>query len=81
MVRIAGRLIDWVADRLYDRLRARLLADLGPYKDTIDKLPKIVDQVTDLTPWTLDDTVLDSLASRIARMLPDLVSKFLGFKR
>ncbi|KRQ24067.1 hypothetical protein R2360_00350 [Mycobacteroides chelonae] len=81
MVNIAGRLIDWVADRLYDRLRSRLLTDLEPYRDTIDKVPKIVDQVTDLTPWTLDDKVLDNLASRIARMLPDLVSKFLGFKR
>lgn len=81
MVKTLGGLIDWVADRAYNRLRERLLADLNPYMGTIEKLPKIVDQVTDLTPWKFDDTVLDSLASRIAKMLPDLVSRFLGFKR
>ena len=40
-----------------------------------------VDQVTDLTPWKFDDKVLDSLAARIAKMLPDLVRQFLGLKR
>lgn len=81
MVKTVGGLVDWVADRLYNRLRARLLADLEPHMGTIEKLPKIIEQVTDLTPWKFDDKVLDSLAARIAKMLPDLVRQFLGFKR
>lgn len=43
-------------------------------------LPKLVDSLTNATPWKWDDQALDGLAERVARLLPALVREFLGFR-
>ncbi|MDO3312408.1 Uncharacterised protein [Mycobacteroides abscessus subsp. abscessus] len=58
-----------VVDEAADAVATRIAAGL----------PKLVDSLTNLTPWQWDDKALDGLAERVAKLLPELVRQFLGF--
>ncbi|ORA55171.1 hypothetical protein [Mycobacteroides franklinii] len=45
----------------------------------VDALPRLVNNLTNITPWQWDDKALDGLAERVAKLLPALVRQFLGF--
>ncbi|DAZ89961.1 Uncharacterised protein [Mycobacteroides abscessus subsp. abscessus] len=47
----------------------------------IEALPKVIDNLTNITPWKIDDAVLDSLAKRIVNLLPSFLPDFLKFRR
>ncbi|DAZ90259.1 hypothetical protein [Mycobacteroides abscessus] len=64
-------LLDKLADRFADILTAKIAA----------ALPKIIDNMTNVTPWKIDDVVLDGLAQRLANLLPSFLPDFLRFKR
>lgn len=44
-------------------------------------LPRVIDNLTNITPWKIDDVVLDSLAKRIVNLLPSFLPDFLKFRR
>lgn len=47
----------------------------------VEALPKVIDNMTNFTPWKIDDVVLDGLAQRVANLLPSFLPDFLRFKR
>ncbi|DAZ90162.1 Uncharacterised protein [Mycobacteroides abscessus subsp. bolletii] len=71
------------ATQEYLKKNPGLLDQLGEITTAklVEALPKVIDNLTNVTPWKIDDVVLDSLAKRIANLLPSFLPDFLKFRR
>jgi uncharacterized protein YigA (DUF484 family) len=71
---IAKLIVSAVFD--YLRKNPEVLRDFAQSiaEEVIEALPKIVDQMTNLTPWQLDDQMIDKLAKAVVNRIPGMGS-------
>ncbi|ANA97691.1 TPA_asm: hypothetical protein PROPHIMCPROF_74 [Mycobacterium phage McProf] len=78
-------LVPVVLDAVQDYLKKNpeLLDQFGEIitAKLVAALPRVIDNLTNITPWKIDDVVLDSLAKRIVNLLPSFLPDFLKFRR
>lgn len=78
-------LVPVVLDAVQDYLKnnPELLDQFGEIitAKLVAALPRVIDNLTNITSWKIDDVVLDSLAKRIVNLLPSFLPDFLKFRR
>jgi uncharacterized protein YigA (DUF484 family) len=75
---LASLLVAAVADHLRKHPELLQEAASAVAAAVVAELPKLVDQLTDLTPWQLDDDVIDKVARAVAKQIASIIPGFGG---